>query len=82
MAYRGIGSTAPIFKVVEITPSDSTVLEGTRALWIGTGGNVRVTTADGQTVTFANVFSGTLLPVQVTAVFATSTTASSILGLY
>lgn len=51
-------------------------------LYIGTGGNIRVMTAGGDDVLFSNVLGGTFLPIQVTRVFATNTTASNIVALW
>lgn len=51
-------------------------------LYVGTGGNLRVLTAGGQDVTFANIIGGTFLPVQVLKVFATGTAASNIVALW
>lgn len=51
-------------------------------LYIGTGGNLRVLTASGQDVTFANVLGGTFLPVQVLKVFRTNTSASDLVALW
>lgn len=51
-------------------------------LYVGTGGNLRVLTASGQDVTFANIIGGTFLPVQVLKVFATGTAASNIVALW
>jgi hypothetical protein len=51
-------------------------------LYIGTGGNLRVLTASGQDVTFANVLGGTFLPVQVLKVFSTGTAASNLVALW
>ena len=67
-----------------VTKSDSTVLNPVpRALYIGSGGDVVVTmAADGTDVTFSNVPTGTKLPVRVSKVKATGTTASSIVALY
>ncbi|MBM3496768.1 MAG: hypothetical protein FJX72_20970 [Armatimonadetes bacterium] len=65
-----------------VTPNDSTDLtDWALALYVGVSGNVKVTTWAGETVTFANAPVG-VLPVRVRRVFATGTTASSILGLY
>ena len=65
-----------------VTPNDSTVLQsGIRALYVGGAGNVSVVTAGGQTVTFSGVPAGQILPIQVTRVRATGTTASLILAL-
>lgn len=66
---------------IDITPSDSTIFDPLpRALWIGTGGDLSVTMADGSTGTFAGVPSGTLLPLSVSKVLA-ATTASDIEGI-
>lgn len=73
------GLDSPGFYAVEITPSDaSNLVNFSRALWVGGGGNVRVTMIGGQTVTFANVAQGTLLPIRVSRVWATGTTATLI----
>ena len=63
-----------------VTPSDVTVLENCRALYVGTGGDV-VATVGGQDVTFVNVPDGTWLPVMATKVKA-ATTASDIVRLW
>lgn len=54
-----------------------------RALYVGTGGDVAVVTAAGDTVTFINVPDGAILPVRVTQVLATGgTTASNFVGIW
>jgi len=50
-------------------------------LYIGIGGDVRVLTVGGDDVTFSNLPSGSFVPVHVTKVFLTGTTASSILAV-
>lgn len=78
---------APAEGAQEITASDSADYGSDsgktiyRGLYIGTSGNVKVITANGETVTFTNVPVG-ILPVRVTRVFSTGTTASGIVGLY
>ena len=79
--HTGAAATAPAGYGVAVTPSDSVVIPMTRALYVGVGGNIRVTDIN-DNVTYANVPSGSILPVQVSRVFATSTTASSIVALY
>lgn len=77
------GQDAPAANAVEITPSDTAVLNPVvRALWIGGAGNVRVVTVSGQTVTFAGAQAGSIIPVRVRQVLATGTTATSIDGLW
>lgn len=72
---------ANAYDATAVTKSDSTVLPTTRALWIGTTGDVAVTMAHGSTITYKNVPVG-VLPVQVTQVLETGTTASDIVAMY
>ena len=51
-------------------------------LYVGVGGDVKVRTAGGDDVTFSGIPSGTFMPVQVTNVYTTGTTASGILSLW
>jgi len=72
-----------------ITPADADLAtdEYPRGIYVGTTGNVAVRMAgDGQIgdqdVTFIGVPAGTLLPISVSRVLATGTTASNIVALY
>ncbi len=77
------GLTSPADNAAAVTPSDSTDLAYTsRALYIGGSGNVVVTMAGGGDVTFSAVTAGAILPIRVTRVKATNTTATSIINLY
>lgn len=77
-----INSDAPGEFAVAVTPSDSTMIaQVPRALYIGTGGNVSVRMPRGNTVTFTSVPGGTILPVRVSRVNATGTTASNIVAI-
>ncbi|MET3578214.1 hypothetical protein ABID19_001231 [Mesorhizobium robiniae] len=72
----------PATHAVEVTPSDDADLATIpRALWIGVGGDVRVTTIGGETVTFKSVQDGAF-PVRVTRVYATGTTATDIVAVW
>jgi len=53
-------------------------------LYIGTAGNVRVTTIGGDIITFFGVLAGTVLPVQVIKLWAVSsgTSANNIVALW
>ena len=73
--------TAPAVKATAVTASDVTVLAPTRALYIGTAGNLNVTMADGAAALLTNVGSG-IFPISVTKVLSTSTTATGILAMY
>lgn len=80
--YRDINSARPVQKAAAVTPSDVTVLPVTRGLYVGTTGNLNVVMAeDGATVLFSNVPVG-FVPLQVTQVLSTSTTASTIVALW
>ncbi|WP_024313505.1 spike base protein, RCAP_Rcc01079 family [Rhizobium favelukesii] len=48
---------------------------------IGIGGDLVVTMASGQALSFASVRDGSLLPLRISRVHATGTTADSTLGL-
>lgn len=67
----------------DITKSDSTVLSGLRALWIGGAGNVAILASDDSAaVTLTAVPAGTLLPISAKKVMSTNTTATAIVGIY
>jgi len=75
--------TDPADNAAAVTPNDSTDLTNTaRAIYVGTGGDVKVTTAGGDTVTFNDVQGGSILPVRIKRVFSTSTTASNMVAIY
>lgn len=63
-----------------ITPADTDLADVTRALWVGTAGNLTLVMASGATLVLTNVPAGSLLPLKVTQVKA-ATTASGIVGL-
>lgn len=65
-----------------VAPNDAGAIQLTQGLYIGGAGNVRVLMAGGQDIIFAGVPAGTVLPVAVTRVFATNTTATNILRLH
>ncbi|CDZ26305.1 hypothetical protein [Neorhizobium galegae] len=74
--------SGPAASGFSITPSDSSDLpETTRALYVGTGGHLSVRMLSGETLALSNVPAGGLLPLRVTRVFATGTTAAAITGL-
>lgn len=67
-----------------VTPHDTNALANTsKALYVGGAGNIACRLADDSTdVTFVGLTAGSILPVRVTHVRATSTTATSIVSLY
>lgn len=81
-----IGETdisGPASRLEAVTPDDSGELaQVTRALYVGTGGNIKVDGYHiGEAVVLSNVPDGTVLPIRVTRVYATDTTASDIVAL-
>lgn len=79
---QAAGLTAPARSAAAVTPSNAATFdEATRGLYIGTGGDIAVRMLGGQTVTFAAVPAGSLLPVRVDRVLATGTTAGAIVAL-
>ena len=72
---------APASSSAAVTPSDSTDLGNvTRWLYVGGLGSLVCIMADGTTATFAAVPAGTLLPIRVSRVKATGTTATDIVA--
>ena len=76
---RQVPITAPPAHAQPVTPSDGNDLPvPSRALHVGTAGDVRVLTLGGQDVTYRNL-SGTKV-LRVVRVFATGTTAGDIVA--
>lgn len=76
------GLTSPADDAFAITPdNDEDLIQAARAVYVGTAGNLRVTTVRGSTITFANLPAGGILPVRVRRVLATDTTAAGLVGL-
>lgn len=63
-----------------ITTSDS-VLQTYRAIYVGGAGNLRVITEGGDDVLFTAPPVGSIIPLRVTRVMATNTTATLLIGL-
>jgi len=68
----------------EITPNDRSDLDVTGSkLFIGTGGDLKVDTMEGQTITLKNIANGTLIDfIMVKKIHARGTTASDIVSIY
>ena len=72
---------------VAVTPSDTVDIVGASptspaALFVGTGGDVEVITLGGSTLVLKNIADGTFMPIQVTRVKATLTTATDIVAIF
>lgn len=76
------GLNAPYDNASMVTPSDSADLSYvTRSLWIGSQGNLKVTMLGGGDVTF-NVTAHMELPIRVTRIWSTGTSAGDIVALW
>ena len=76
------GISGPFLSAVAVTPHDSNELTHvTRALWVGTAGDLALVTQDGSAVTFAN-FGPAWLPGRIRAVKATGTTANDLVAVW
>lgn len=64
------------------TNSDTVNLPSPSVIYVGAAGNVKVTTAQGDEVTFVGLQAGAVIPVQVIRVWSTGTTATSLLRIY
>lgn len=64
------------------TNSDTVNLPSPSVIYVGGAGNVKVTTAQGDEVTFVGLQAGAVIPVQVIRVWSTGTTATSLLRIY
>ena len=70
-----------------VTPNDNANLPNNadrpvRAVWIGGAGNLRVDMTNGTDVTFVGCLAGSLIPISVKKVYATGTSATSIVAVY
>jgi hypothetical protein len=74
--------TGPAGHAFAVIPSDSTLLaETTRGIYVGTSGTIAALMASGASVSFVAVTAGTVLPVRLTKIMASGTTAADIVAL-
>jgi len=77
-------------RAAAVTPSNTvdipSITGGTSnngcVLYVGGAGDLKVDTVGGDAITFVAVPAGSFIPVQVTRVYATGTTATSIVALW
>lgn len=62
--------------------SDTLLAVPIRAFYVGVTGNVKITDLSGVDLTFTAVPAGVVIPIGCLRVYATGTTATSIVGLY
>lgn len=76
------GLNAPASEAEAITPDDQADLPwATRALYVGTTGNVRVTMLSGDTVDLTQLQAGIMYPLRIRRVLATGTDATNLVAL-
>ncbi|ARE42525.1 hypothetical protein RGUI_4208 (plasmid) [Rhodovulum sp. P5] len=81
-ARFNVSLTSPLVNGFAVTPDDSVDLqEVTRALYVGTGGDVAVELAGGASLVLKDMQGGSLYPIRVNRVLATNTTAAELVGL-
>ena len=79
---RALSATGPLVRAAVITPNDTTDLAfETRALLIGRGGDLALTTANGDVVTLKNLIARVVYPFAAQRVHQTGTSAAEIVGL-
>jgi hypothetical protein len=54
----------------------------TRAIYTGSGGNIKVTMIDDTVVTLVSVPAGAFLPIQIRRLWSTGTGATDVIGFY
>lgn len=77
------GANLPLIatNAAALTKSDTAVFPPF-ILYVGTTGNVVVQTQGGNKVTFTNIQDGSFLPILITMVYSTDTTASDFVRLW
>lgn len=76
-------STSPGEHAFAVTPHNTTQLaHATRGIYVGASGNLKVTTVGGEEVTFTGIAAGVVHPIAAIIIWATGTTATSIVGVY
>ena len=74
---------APALNGFAVTPSDSADLANVaRGVYVGATGNLRVTTINGDVVTFTALAAGVIHPISARRIHSTGTTATSIIAVY
>lgn len=77
------GLTAPARAAEAIVPNDTgEIAHFTRAVYVGTTGDLAAVTLNGDAVTFRNLPAGSFLPVRLRKILATGTTAADIIALW
>lgn len=83
MAKTNYSPTFPMFPgdAAAVTPSDTDTFTPS-VIYTGSGGIIRVMTAQGTDVTFNATQAGSVLPLQVIRVYSTTTSATNIVRIF
>jgi len=84
MAKTNYSPTFPMFPgdAAAVTPSDTVNFAEPSVVFAGSGGIIRVLTAQGTDITFQSVQPGAVLPVQVIRVFSSTTNATNMVRVF
>lgn len=83
MANSSPNTALPAENAIAVTPDDDTDLEfTTRAVLIGGGGDIEVVMAGAGNTVVMTVADGAFLPIRVSRIKATNTTATGIVALW
>lgn len=82
--YQGMSPdlSSPYVGGAAIVKSDTAAIELTRAVYVGGAGDLKVTYQDGSVDTLKSVPAGAILPIRVSLVWSTGTTATNMSALY
>jgi hypothetical protein len=81
--YTAKSDLSPLSNAAAVTLHDTNELANySRALWVGGAGNLKVTTAGGDTVTLSGIPAGTLIPIRAKVCFSTGSTATLVVALW
>jgi len=78
------GLESPAVNAFSVTPNDSADLaNSTRGIYVGVSGDIKIDTVGGDSaVTFVGLAAGIIHPIRAKRIYATDTTATSIVGVY
>lgn len=84
MAKTNYSPTFPMFpgSASTVSTSDTVNLPAPSIIYVGGAGAVKVTTAQGDDVTFSGLQAGQVIPVQVIRVWTTGLTATNLLRIF
>lgn len=71
---------SPASNAAVVTPSDADDLAfASRYIFVGSAGNLALTTVGGQTLTLVGILAGTILPIRAKKILSTGTTPAMVI---